>query len=324
MARVSAPLDWPSHYTSPEFFLEPYWHGKNPFAVLAYDGDRIVAVLTGLHEGNQVVSGLLSRPQVCFDRATDISSAAQTLARGLLEGAGSAELITFYSWSRIESLQSMGFRVRPMQGDIILDLTRGPDTLLREMHMSQRKNVRIAMRKGVEVSEASTEEDFCAYYDVHRAWLRTTRKKINEDQISLPAAMEAYKLRKNRRLFLARHEGKVVAAASVRFAPGGLLEYSGNPSLEVYFSLKPNDLLKWKVIEWRYAQGFPRFSLGGAHRFHLKSGGTIVPIYRYRLDRTWFHRYELREAVTDTIRTTLRRVPPLDKAVRRLLGKEGN
>ena len=212
--------DWPSHYTSPEYFLEPYWRGRNPFAVLAYERDRIVGVLTGLHEGNHAVSGLLSRPQVCFDRTTNIFNAAQTLAQGLLEESGSAELVTFYSWSRVESLPDAGFRLRPMEGDVILDLTRGPDTLLREMHMSQRKNVRIAVRKGVEIIEASSEEDYCAYYDVYCGWLHTTRKKITEDQIPLQAAMEAYKLRKNRRVFLARHEGKTIVRGFGPFFAG--------------------------------------------------------------------------------------------------------
>lgn len=314
--------DWPSHYTSPEFFLEPYWHGKKPFAVLAYDGGRIVAVLTGLHEGDHVISGIPARPQVSFDRTIDYSHAAQTLALGFLEEAGSARLISLYTWTPLEALRIMGFRLRALEGCVVLDLGLGPQALLQQMHMSQRKNTRIATRKGVEVFEAATEEDLAAYYDVYCRWRRTSRKEIEGEQVPFSVVLAAYRLKSNRRYFLARHDGKIIAGSSVRFSPGGLLEYSGNPSLDEYFLLKPNDLLKWKVIEWGCAQGFPLFSLGGAHRFHLKSGGTVVPVYRHRVDKTWLRRHDLREALTDTGRKALRRAPLIDKTVRRLLGKK--
>jgi hypothetical protein len=313
--------DWPSHYTTPEFFLEPYWKGKHPFAVLVNHVDRIVAVLTGLHEGDHVMSGIPARPQVCFDRTVDYSHAAQTLAQGLLEEAGSASLISLYSWTPLEALRIMGFRLRTLEGCVVLDLRRGPQELFREIHASGRKNIRIATRKGVEVFEASTDEDLAAYYEVYCRWRRTSRKKIEGQQVPFSVVLAAYNLKNSRRYFLARHDGETIAGSSVRFSPGGLLEYSGNPSLDEHFLLKPNDLLKWKVIEWGCAQGFPLFSLGGAHLFHLKSGGTIFPVYRHRIDRTWLRRHDRCEALIDTGRKTLRRAPLVDRTVRRLLGK---
>jgi hypothetical protein len=313
--------DWPSHYTSPEFFLEPYWDGKHPFAVLAVEGNKVIGVLTGLHEENQVISGLPARPQTCFDRTTNVSRVAQSLAQGLLEESGSAKLVTVYSFTRLDTLRSIGFQLRPLEGVVVLDLTQGPEALFRQIHTSARKNIRIATRKGVEVCEASTEDDFSAYYDVYCRWLRSSRKKIVEAKIPSSVAMESYRIRSNRRLFLARHDGQIIAASSVRFSPGGVLEYSGNPSLEEHFLLKPNDLLKWKVIEWGCSQEFPLFSLGGAHQFHLKSGGAIIPVYRHRFDRTWFRRHDMREAVTDAARKTLRTAPLIDRTVRRLLRK---
>jgi hypothetical protein len=50
--------DWASHYTAPEYFLEPFWSGKRPFAVLVSNGDKIVALLTGCHQGNTTFSGV--------------------------------------------------------------------------------------------------------------------------------------------------------------------------------------------------------------------------------------------------------------------------
>src|ERR1017187_8244717 len=56
-----------------------------------------------------------------------------------------------------------------------------------------------------------------------------------------------------------------------------------------------NDLLIWKTIQWACEQGFWKYSLGGAHPFLRKWEGTIVPIYRYRLDRTFLRRHDFRE-----------------------------
>src|ERR1700687_3505451 len=60
-------VEFPAHYDTPEFFLEPYWIGQRIFAVLAFTDSKIVGVLTGLHDGDEVLSGLQSRPQICLD-----------------------------------------------------------------------------------------------------------------------------------------------------------------------------------------------------------------------------------------------------------------
>lgn len=314
--------DWPSHYTSPEFFLEPFWEGKCPFAVLAYDGDRVAGVLTGIHENGHVVSGLQARPQVCLDRAADQARVSHALALGLLAEAESAALVTVYAWNVLSGLQNTGFQLTPLEGDVVLDLRLGTETLFMQLHQSQRKNVRIATRKGVEVFEGATDEDLLAYYDVYCRWRQTSRKKIEGEQVPFSVFSAAHAVKTNRRYFLARHDREIIAGASVRFVPGGLLEYSNNPSLEEHFLLKPNDMLKWHAVKWGCAQGLQLFSLGGAHTFHIKSGGTVFPIYRHRLDRTWLRRYELQETVTGKARSTLRSFPRVDKTVRRLLGKE--
>ena len=77
---------FPSHYTSPGFFTEPFWAGKNPFAVLIFDDTKIVGVLTGLREDKKINCGLEVRPQVSIDRHADqkkISEAFTSIERNL-------------------------------------------------------------------------------------------------------------------------------------------------------------------------------------------------------------------------------------------------
>jgi GNAT acetyltransferase-like protein len=315
-------VELPSHYNAPEYFLSPLWAGKRPFAVLALDGSRVVGVLTGVHEGEQLNCGQISRPQICIDRMAEPADVERALVEGLLAEAGSEPLLSVYSWALLDSFQQLGFRHRQLEGDVVLDLTLGPEALFRQFHASRRKNIRAAIRHGVEVSEAYAKEDLLEYYDVYLKWRETERKKIVGELLSLDSFMTGRALTANSRLFVARYAGKIIAGIIVRFFRGGLLEFAGHSSLDEFLHLKPNDLLQWRVIEWACQEGFPRACLGGAHTFHARFGGTLVPIHRYRIDRTWIRWHDLREAVLDFGRDNVRRMPvPVERAVRRLLGK---
>jgi len=321
LSRVEAP----AHYDSPEFFLEPYWVGKQPFAILAFDRGAIVGVLTGLKEGNHVTSGLESRPQVCVDRTGDVNAALRSLAQGLLAEAGSAKLITVYSWSSLplHPFESYHFRRRELEGDVVLELTEGPEALFKQFHASRRKNIRYGIRSGIEVLPAKTLEDVEAFYRVHTRWHQTKRKKILTPQIAWEVFSQRFCQSGNYVFMLAHYLGKVIAGITLRFFPGGLVEFSNHSSLDEFLYLKPNDLLQWKCIEWACGEGFRRCSLGGAHTFHTRFGGTVVPIFRYRYDRTLLRRYDRHEATLDLMRNGVRKLPrTMQRVIRRIAGKE--
>lgn len=314
-------LECPSHYDSPEFFREPYLFGTNRFAVLAFDGNSVVGVLTGLHKDGQVLSGLQSRPQVS---TTDDPKAPDSLARGLLEEAGSKKLITVYSWRSLPlpSLEHYDFHARELEGDVVLDLQPGPEALFKELHASRRKNVRHGLRAGVEVFRAKTEEEAKSFYEVNVGWHHTKRKKIKSPQIPWDAFLERFRQDGNFAYMLARYSGKVIAGITLRVFPGGLVEFSNHSSLDDFLYLKPNEVLQWKCIEWACQQGFRRCSLGGAHTFHRRFGGRVIPILRYRLDRTFLRRHDRHEATLDLMRNGFRKLPlAIQNEVRRMTGR---
>ncbi|HUI42622.1 MAG TPA: GNAT family N-acetyltransferase [Terriglobia bacterium] len=318
-------VECPAHYDAPEFFLEPFWAGRGPFAVLALDGDAVTGVLTGLHEGEQVNAGLPSRPQICVDATRDQPAVLDALARGLLQESGRAKLVSVYTWPSLtlETFERFRFRLRKLEGDVVLDLTQGPSALFKQFTHERRKNIRRAIKEGVEVSQATSDEEVSEAYEVYDKWRLTTRKQIKLDATPYPVFQRMHRLRNNRRLFVARYAGKIVACTAFRFFPRGLLEASENFSLDEFLHVRPNDLVYWRAIEWACQEGFRRHSLGGAHLFHRKAGGTIVPIYRYRLDRTWLRRHDRMETLRDLGRAAVRKAPPpVEKAVRRLLGRE--
>jgi len=312
----------PAHYNAPEYFRDPKQADERRFAVLATKGGQVTGVLTGAHEGDHAACGLITRPQLCVDKTACLAPTVDALAQGFLAEAGAAKLLTVYSWFPLEGFTHYGFRERTLEGVVVLDLTQGPEALFKQLDKKRRNCIRSAMRQPVEIAEASTDEDIAAFHAVYSRWFGTTRKKIGGRKLSFEYFQQRFRLRENVRAFLARSEGQVIAGITLRFFPGGLVEYSNNSSLDAFLHLKPNDLLLWNAIEWACREGFPRFSLGGAHRFLREFGGTVTPIYRYRLDRTSLRRHDLRENLTDWGRAALRRMPrPVEFAVRKIAGK---
>jgi Acetyltransferase (GNAT) domain len=315
-------VELPSHYCAPEFFKEPFWGGRNPFAVLAINQGSVVGVATALRENGEISCGLPSRPQICMDVTMDRKATEIALTRGLLSEANSSELVNVYSWDQLDTFSSHGFRARETDGVVMLDLAKGPETLFSEFTADKRRNIRFSIKNGVEISQATTHEDILEFYEVYQAWRKTSRKEIAGTEIPLATYEQAFALTSNRLLLLARHGGKVIATNSFRFCPGGLFESAANNSQPEFIHLKPNELLQWKGIEWACRNNLRRHSLGGMHPFLRGFGPTLAPIYRYRLDRTLLRRYDVHESISDLGRKWLKKMPkPVEQTVRRVLGK---
>ena len=316
-------VDYPAHYNMPEFFLEPYWAANAPLAVLAFMGSEMVGVLTALRSHKTLTSGLPSRPQVCIDPKAAPAEVTDILAEGLIAGAGKADLITVFSWQStpLQGFERHGFRLRKANEVVVLDLSPGADAIFEKLAKNRRRDVRLAIRNGIDIAEETSEDDLRAYWEVYSAWRKTERKKIEHDR-SFESIEKVHHMRGNHRRFLARYQGKVIAAAGFRFCPGGTIEYANNCSLDEYMKLLPNDLLVWRTIEWACQQGFKRYSFGGAHPFLRKWGGEVISIDRYRLDRSMFRRHDLREDVGATARKLMRRMPSgLQGRIKKILGK---
>jgi hypothetical protein len=292
-----ADSDFPTHYTAPEYFLEPSLRHQQAFAILNVVDEEITAVLTGTRDGDWVRSGLPVRPQIAFSRRAERSRAMRNLITGLLEEAGSAKLIDLFVWSDMAGLVDDRFYQKTFEGVVMLDLSRGPDALFRNFSENKRTNIKKAIKYGVAVAPAKGSDDVSAYYAVYVDWSR--RKSlpfVREGEFH-----ETFALTDSRRLFLARCGGQIIAGVVVRFFPGGVMEYAANSSLHNALRLRPNDLLHWRAIEWAFGEGMTKYSLGGAHPFLRKFGGEIVPTIRYRWDLSTLRRYAIGDWIADRV-----------------------
>jgi GNAT acetyltransferase-like protein len=316
-------VDFPSHYNTPEYFYEPYWPEKKRFAVLACEGNLVRGIVTGMHDQGKVMCGLPSRPQICVDSSADGDAALNSLAKGLLSEASKAELVAVFAWPSLElpAFKQLGFRSRQLPGNVVLDLTRGPDELFKEFSKDRRRNIRFAEKNGIVIERAETPEQIKEAYEVYSAWRKTQRKEVRGAGFSFEVFHKAARIASNRLLLLARLSGKVIAINIFRFCPGGLFESAANSSLDEFIHLKPNELLQWRGIEWACENGMRRHSLGGSHQFLTRFGGTIVPIIRYRRDQTLLRKHDVRDAVRKAGKETLSRMPGVEKKVRKFLAE---
>ena len=318
-------LEMQAHYDSPEFFSEPLWEGRNPFAVLAMDGKRVCGVVTGLQPEKHVMCGVGARPQISADPSANIPETLTALVNGLLEVSNSADLVSVYTWRSLELpvFASRGFHITDLPGSLMLDLTLGSEELFKQFTKDRRRNIRYAEKNGVEVTEVTTEQEMAEAYAVYSHWRERRGKSAQGRTLSFDLYRRTVSMKGNRLFLIARVDGKVIATNIFRFFPGGLFESSANTSPEEFIHLKPNDLLQWRGIEWACRNGLRRHSLGGCHEFLLRFGGTVVPTQHYRLDRTFLRRKDLQDAVEGIGKDLVRKMPPIvEKSLRKLTGKE--
>ena len=170
----------------------------------------------------------------------------------------------------------------------VLELTGDPDELRRGWKKTSNnlwRSLRKADKAGVTVREGTSEADLRTFYALY---LRTMRRRC-----VLPRPYR--QLQEDRRLlgpdghfrlFLAEHDGDVVAAG-VYHALGHAVDLLYNGSDDARLDLRPNHALYWHVIEWAAAAGYRELDFGHAkvgsslQRFKAQWSAREVREYRY-------------------------------------------
>lgn len=319
-----ADASYPTHYTTPNFFVDPFIRGGERFAVAAMEDDKITGILTGVDGGKSIVSGLFVRPQVCFGKSANRLKTAKALFEGLKEkGGDDLQVIEFFTWHPVSEFEEIGFQMREYggeQGTILLDLTKGADALFKSFSQTRRNELRKAIKQNqVQISEVENLDELAELYAIHCDW--------NERKGNSPDKFEDFELawrqKDYRKIFIAKHDRKIIAGSYYRFCPGGVVEYAANNSLTEYQKLRPNDLLGWHSIQWACENGFPLYSMGGSHLFLRRFGGETAATYRYKLDLTFLKVHNLKETVNDFGIKTYKSLPqPVRTKIKAVLGRD--
>jgi lipid II:glycine glycyltransferase (peptidoglycan interpeptide bridge formation enzyme) len=162
---------------------------------------------------------------------------------------------------------------------IVLDLTLDEDTLLANMKEKWRYNLRLAMRKGVQIHVAVTLEEVNSWY----ALLQTTSIR---DQFGIHTreyyrrAWQLFAPREQARLLLASYNGQLLAGIFVGLMAKQAIYLYGASSNEQR-QLMPNYLLQWEAIRWAKQAGATIYDFWGIPETDEKSE-AMAGVYRFK------------------------------------------
>lgn len=294
---------WASHYVAPEYFLDPKIKERRPFAILAEREGRIEGCLTGWHEGSRIQSGYPTQPQWIVLDPVNRDLIERAIGQALLHESkkNKANFIVVYGWAGSLSLADMGFWSRKCNSTYVIDLSLDEERLFRDLVKTKRGDIRRAVRHGLEHREAGPE-DLTQFHEVMKATYR--RRGIADLPVSVDGIL---KPETNRRLFVVFYRGQIIAGTIVRYHRGGLAEYSENASLPEYWQFHPNDLLLWESIKYAKGVGCRLFNMAGHNVLKKGYGGSLYPIWRVSLDKTFLRRWHTQERLDGAVRHIYRR-----------------
>lgn len=201
--------------------------------------------------------------------------------------------------SRIRVVRSVG--VQPVKSTIV-DLDKSEEELLSNMHEKTRYHIRLAERKGIEVSTVPFRDigkDVDAFWMLMRETAARNAFFLHKKEYYQSLFKAQSDLFSNE-LFFATLKGKVLAAALVNFyQPSKMAVYLHGASSRDQKELKAPHLLHWRIMQEAKKRGLKGYDFWGIDeqkwpgvtRFKLGFGGKRIA-YPQPIDmlyRPWFY-----------------------------------
>lgn len=187
----------------------------------------------------------------------------------------------------------------------VLNLTKGERETFSNFRSSVKRNIKKAVREGVEVSISQSIEALITYYDMHVL----TRKRHGLPPQPLKFFLKLHEhliSRGNGLVVLASYRGEAIAGGVyLHFGKEAVYKYGA--SNKAYQPLRANNLVMWEAIKFYIKSGFERFNFGRTDPnndglLQFKSGwGAVEKNLRY-------YRYDL--AIESFIQGQSQRLSP--------------
>ena len=131
--------------------------------------------------------------------------------------------------------------IQPSQ-TIVIDLTKSEEDLLKNMHSKTRYNIRLADKKGVEIIEARLDK-FDEFWNLINKTSARDGFRLHSKDHYKTMLQES-----NNRLFFAKYNNQVIAAAIINFF-GNTVTYLHGASSNQYRNIMAPYLLQWHIIK---------------------------------------------------------------------------
>jgi predicted N-acyltransferase len=184
------------------------------------------------------------------------------------------EFVRFHLFDNVDIRENYYGVAAHMSDNVVVNTAVAPDTIATTFKPKVRKNIKKAVRSGLTVECDETgrrlEEFLRVYYNTMdrnnaSAYYYFSEKYFHDicDQ-----------LQGNRVFFHVLHENNVISTELVLCSDDYAYSFLGGTD-NAFYDFRPNDLLKYEVIQWCFSTGRKKYILGGGYR---KDDG----IYRYK------------------------------------------
>jgi len=199
----------------------------------------------------------------------------------------------------IDILKKRGFihkkkQVQP-RTTYFLDISKSPDDLLAGFEEKTRYNIRLSEKKGVKVSEDSTERGVDIF---HKMYIETSKRDVFLiHPKSYYLKLKQYLVDRGMgNIFIAYFRG-IPIASLFAFRFGNRIWYMYGASTNEYRNLMPNHALHWHLIKWAKENGFKLYDLWGVPSSPSEKH-PLYGVYRFKKGfngqlKTWVGVYDL-------------------------------
>jgi len=205
------------------------------------------------------------------------------------------------------------------KSNVILDLTKSEEELLSNLHTKHRYNMRYAIKKGVTVKTAETQDDFDVFYDLFKS-TSIRQKYFVRPKIYYQKIWEMFGKKNASKILTSYYEGKPLASWML-LTHKDILYYPYGGSSEEFKNMHGSTVVGWEAILLGKKLGCHTFDMWGASEniddtedpwwgftnFKLRFGGTYVKYmdsYDYVLNSSMYKMF----TTANTLRWKLLRV----------------
>lgn len=170
-----------------------------------------------------------------------------------------------------------------------LDLTRNIDFIFSHFYASNKRNIRKAIKEGIEIEFTNTPEAVYEFYKLN--CITRKRHGLPPQPYSFFKKVYKYIFSEGLGIISLAHYNKKVIAGAVFFHFGKKALYKFGASEIRYQHLRPNNLIMWETIKYYNSKGIEEFSFGktepdndGLRRFKLAWGSEEKKIFTFKYD----------------------------------------
>jgi hypothetical protein len=193
-----------------------------------------------------------------------------------------AQILIPDSWQLQEVFHRTGYASDKIENAYVVNLEGGVQKLWESIDHNKRRNIKKAVKQGVEVVQSHSREDLRTFYSMLQASAERKGFSISP-LLSFEALWEIYKPELSK-LFLAYWKGKSVSGVYIVIHGKTVYAESAGSRTEGW-EVRPNDILHWKVMEWACQSGYSRYGMGTVSEPPPTEGSSEWGVWRWK--REW-------------------------------------